>query len=228
MKRYIDGLGSVMKDQKRFFELPKEIQKSVYGYLNLHRKKRKLEKQKKQLIENYRQEKKTIEREIKSLTREETKNFQIIKDLPKNYQLINIYVEQDRNSYRLDIHFCGFRKKCSLGTDINKIQKACEGFIPSLNTKIMKSNFKEIIVSYMRDDLNDFIVENGFNKFRDSKKIILNYITNKFEYKSEIKVDINKEDRVKKSQRIRLNSKTKKGGRVQTYSFKSSGRSVEY
>jgi hypothetical protein len=25
----------------------------------------------------------------------------------------------------------------------------------------------------MRDDLNDFIVDNGFNKFRDSKKIIL-------------------------------------------------------
>jgi hypothetical protein len=228
MKRYIDGLGTVMKDQKNFFELPKEIQKSVYGYLNLHRKKRKLEKQKKQLIENYKEEKKTIEKEIKSLTREETKNFQIIKDLPKNYQLINIYVEQDRNSYRLDIHFCGHRKKCSLGTDLNKIQMACEGFIPTINTKISKSNFKEIIVSFMRDDLNDFIVDNGFNKFRDSKKIILNYTTNKFEYKSEIKVDMNKEDRVKKSQRIRLNSKSKKGASVQTYSLKSSGRSVDY
>jgi len=228
MKRYIDGLGSVMKDQKRFFELPKEIQKSVYDYLNLHRKKRKLEKKKIQLIENYKQEKKSLEREIKRLTRDETKNFQLVKDLPKNYQLINIYVEQDRNSYRLDIHFCGFRKKCSLGTDLSKIQTACEGFIPSLNTKISKSNFKEIIVSYMRDDLNDFIVENGVNKFRDSKKIILNYSTNKFEYKSDIKVDIDKEDRVKKSQRIKLNSKTKKGDRVQTYSLKSHGRSVEY
>ena len=77
MKRYIDGLGSVMKDQKRFFELPKEIQKSVYDYLNLHRKKRKLEKKKIQLIENYKQEKKSLEREIKSLTRDETKNFQL-------------------------------------------------------------------------------------------------------------------------------------------------------
>ena len=34
-------------------------------------------------------------------------------------------------------------------------------------------------------NINDFIVDNGFNKFRDSKKIVLDYTTNKFEYISE-------------------------------------------
>jgi hypothetical protein len=229
MKRYIDGLGDVMKDQKRFYSLPKEIQKAVYSYLNLHRKKRKLEKKKKELIDNFNKEKKELENEIKSVTRDETNNFKIIKDLPKDYQLVNIYVETDRNSYRLDIHFCGFRKKCSLGTDLNKIQKACEGFIPKLNKKISKSNFKEVITSSMVGDLNDFIVDNGFNKFRDSKKIILDYSTNKFEYISEIKVDIVKEDKVKKSQRIVWNSKTKNPsiGRSQSINSKSS-RTPEY
>ena len=150
MKRYIDGLGNVMKDQQRFFSFPKEIQKAVYGYLKLHRKKRRLEKKKKELITNFNKEKKLIEKEIKSLTRDETKNFKIIRDLPKDYQLINIYVEPDRNSYRLDIHFCGLRKKCSLGTDLNKIQKACEGFIPNLNKQITKTNYREIILCTWR------------------------------------------------------------------------------
>ena len=224
MKRYIDGLGDVMKDQQRFHSLPKEIQKAVYGYLNLHRKKRRLEKKKKELIENFSKEKKLLEKEIKSVTRDETNNFNIIKDLPNDYQLVNIYVEPDRNSYRLDIHFCGFRKKCSLGTDLNKIQKACEGFIPNLDKKITKSNFKEVITSSMIGDLNDFIVDNGFNKFRDSKKIVLDYTTNKFEYISEIKVDIVKEDKVKKSERIVWNSKTKNRSIGKTQSFKSTGR----
>lgn len=229
MKRYIDGLGDVMKDQQRFQSLPKEIQKAVYGYLNLHRKKRRLEKKKKELIENFNREKKIFEKEIKKLTRDETINFKLIKDLPKDYQLVNIYVEPDRNSYRLDIHFCGFRKKCSLGTDLNKIQKACEGFIPSLKKKIDKSNYREVITSSMKDDLNDFIVDNGLNKFRDSKKIILNYTTNKFEYVNEIRVDIIKEDKVKKSQRIVWNSKTKKRSIGKTQNLKSTGnKKVEY
>ncbi len=221
MKRYIDGLGSVMKDQQRFHSLPKEIQKAVYGYLNLHRKKRRLEKKKRELIENFNKEKKLIEKEIKNITRDETNNFKIIKDLPKDYQLVNIYVETDRNSYRLDIHFCGFRKKCSLGTDLSRIQKACEGFIPNLRKKINKTNYKEIITSSMVADLNDFIVDNGFNKFRDSKKIILNFNTNRFEYKEEITVDIDKNDKVKKSERIVWNSKNKNRRIGNTQSIKS-------
>ena len=229
MKRYIDGLADVMKDQKRFFELPKEIQKSVYEYLNVHRKKRRMEKRKKELIEYYKLQRKLIEREIKQLTKQETKSYQSIKDLPNNYQIINIYVEKDRNSYRLDIHFCGFRKKCSLGTNLVKIQNACQKFVPNLKTKINQSNYKEIISSYMKDDLNDFIVDNGVNKFRDAKKILLNYDTNKFEYKTEIKVDTNKEDWVRKTQRIRFNSKSKKRSIVKTYSSKkTNNKSIQY
>ena len=78
-------------------------------------------------------------------------------------------------------------------------------------------------------DLNDFIVDNGFNKFRDSKKITLNFTTNKFEYISDINVDIVKEDKVKKSERIVWNSKTKNRSIGKTQSIISrGGRTPEY
>jgi len=209
MKRYINGLGDVMKDQDRFYSLPKEIQKSVFNYLNFHRSKKRLEKKKKELISDFNKKKKELEKEIKKVTKEETKSYAVIKDLPNNYQLVNVYCESDKKSYRLDIHFCGFRKKCSLGTDLNKIQKSCDTFIKGLKEKVTPDNFKKVIVSCMIADLNDFIVENGFNKFRDSHKLKLNFQENKFEYIFQT-LDTDMEERVKKSNRIVLDAKNKK------------------
>ena len=92
MKRYIDGLGDVMKDQQRFYSLPKEIQKAVYGYLNLHRKKKRLEKKKKELIEIFNKEKKELEKEIKSIN----DDIDILRYKILNYENINsIKIEDD-------------------------------------------------------------------------------------------------------------------------------------
>jgi polysaccharide deacetylase 2 family uncharacterized protein YibQ len=75
MKRFIDGLGDVMKDQDRFYSLPKEIQKSVFNYLNFHRSKKRLEKKKKELISDFNKKKKELEKEIKKVTISELYNI---------------------------------------------------------------------------------------------------------------------------------------------------------
>jgi hypothetical protein len=87
----------------------------------------------------------------------------------------------------------------------------------------LKNLFSNWYVIYKKN------VDNGVNKFRDAKKILLNYDTNKFEYKTEIKVDTNKEDWVRKTQRIRFNSKSKKRSIAKTYSSKNTNnKSILY
>lgn len=209
MKRYIVGLGEMMKNRERFDLIPPKIQKSIYDYLLLHRKKRRLEKAKKELIQKFNSEKKHIEKEIKRVTRDETTHYRLIKNITNNYNLANIYCERDRNSFRLNIHFCGLNKKCSLGTDLKRIKIVGNSLAPSLKEKITLKNFKSLIPIIFRDELNDFLVDNGIDKFNDSKKLKFNYNTLKFEYTFQ-ELDVIKSDRVRKSNRIKLDAKNKK------------------
>lgn len=216
--RYVENLGEVMKDQKAFIGLPYEMKKAVYTFLTANRKIRVRKKRISSLIEEHTKAIKTLKSELKKLSIVETENYNIIKHLPKGTSVSNLYVESDKGKYiRIDIHWCGIRKKCSLGKDLNEISKICTILNPKLKQKVTLTNYKNIINTSFGFKLNDFLLENGFEKFRDSKRLKWNTKSYEFEYEFSKEEDsiINRPIKHKKSERTTL--KSKKGIRKDSY-----------
>ena len=216
--RYVENLGEVMKDQKAFLALPNEMKNAVYSFLTANRKIRVRKKRLSNLIEEHKKAIKTLTNELKKLSVDETENYNIIKHLPKGTSVSNVYVESDKGKYiRLDIHWCGIRKKCSLGKDLNEINNICKELNPKFNKKISLSNYKNIVNTAFALKLNDFLIEKGYENFRDSKRLKWNLEISKFQYEFSKDKDgiINRPIKHKKTERTTL--KSKKGIRNDTY-----------
>jgi hypothetical protein len=216
--RYVDNLGELMKDQKTFVSLPSEMKKAVYTFLTANRKIRVRKKRLSNLIEEHKNAIKTLNTELKKLSIDETENYNIIKHLPKGTSVSNVYVESDKGKYiRLDIHWCGIRKKCSLGKDLNEISNICTVLNSKFKQKVTLTNYKNIINTSFGYKLNDFLLKNGFEKFRDSKKLKWNPKSYEFEYQfsKEEEDIINRPIKHKKTERTTL--KSKKGIRKETF-----------
>ncbi len=216
--RYVENLGEVMKDQKAFLALPNEMKKAVYSFLTANRKIRVRIKKLNTLIEEHQKAIKALNTELKKLSIDETENYNIIKHLPKGTSVSNVYVESDKGKYiRLDIHWCGIRKKCSLGKNLNEINNICKELNPKFNKKISLTNYKNIVSTSFAIKLNNFLIENGYENFRDSKRLKWNLETSEFQYEySKDKDDIiNRPIKHKKTERTTL--KSKKGVRNNTY-----------
>jgi len=221
--RRIEGLGEVMKDHQRFEAFPKEIQTAVYKFLTNHRKIRVRYKRKQSLLEEsnkqlavYKQLIKSLKKEIKDLEMEETKQFNIAKNLPLHFTISNLFVELDKGVYiKLDIRWCGKKKTLSLGKDLRKVEEIVKKIDPSFKRTVTKTNYKFIGIS-IKKHLDDFLIVNGFERFCGDEKIIWSEELNNFTYQlskskinevkdySEGKNIITKDTKVKKSNRTVL------------------------
>jgi hypothetical protein len=216
--RYVENLGEVIKDQKAFLALPNEMKKAVYSFLTANRKIRVRKKRLSNLIEEHKKAIKALNTELKKLSIVETANYNIIKHLPKGTSVSNLYVESDKGKYiRIDIHWCGIRKKCSLGKDLNEIGNICTILNPKFKQKVTLTNYKNIINTSFGYKLNDFLLENSFEMFRDSKRLKWNPKSYEFEYEFSKEDDnvMNRAIKHKKTERTTL--KSKKGVSRYTY-----------
>jgi hypothetical protein len=221
--RRIEGLGEVMKDHKRFEAYPKEIQTAVYKFLTTHRKIRVRNKRKQKLLEEcnnqlaiYKEQIKSLQKEIKHLQMEETQHYKNAKNLPLHFTISNLFVELDKGVYiKLDIRWCGKKKTLSLGKDFQNIEKIVKIIDPSFNRKINKTNYKFIGAS-LKKHLDDFLIVNGFERFCGDEKIVWSEGLKDFTYQlsksklneakdhSEGKNLITKDTKAKKTNRIVL------------------------
>jgi prefoldin subunit 5 len=221
--RRIDGLGDVMKDHQRFEAYPKEIQTSVYKFLTAHRKIRVRNKRKQKLLEEciiqlaiYKEQIKSLQKEIKHLEMEETQYYKNAKNLPLHLTISNLFVELDKGVYiKLDIRWCGKKKTLSLGKDFQRVEDIVKIIDPSFNRKINKANYKFIGAS-LKKHLDDFLIINGFERFCGDEKIVWSEVLKDFTYQltksklneakdhSEGKNLITKDTKAKKSNRTIL------------------------
>ncbi len=177
--RRIDGLGEVMKDHQRFEAYPNEIQTAVYKFLTAHRKIRVRNKRKQKLLEEcnnhlaiYKEQLKSLQKEIKHLEIEETQHYKNAKNLPLHFTISNLFVELDKGVYiKLDIRWCGKKKTLSLGKDFQKVEGIVKIIDPSFNRKLNKANYKFIGAS-IKKHLDDFLIVNGFERFCGDEKIL--------------------------------------------------------
>jgi prefoldin subunit 5 len=221
--RRIEGLGDVMKDHQRFEAFPKEIQTAVYKFLTTHRKIRVRNKRKQKLLEEcnnqlaiYKEQIKSLQKEIKHLQMEETQHYNNAKNLPLHFTISNLFVELDKGVYiKLDIRWCGKKKTLSLGKDFQKVEEIVKRIDPSFNRKINKTNYKFIGAS-IKKHLDDFLIVNGFERFCGDEKIVWSEVNKEFTYQltksklneakdhSEGKNLITKDTKAKKSNRTVL------------------------
>lgn len=221
--RRIDGLGEVMKDHQRFEAYPKEIQTAVYKFLTAHRKIRVRNKRKQKLLEEcnnhlaiYKEQLKSLQKEIKYLEIEETQHYKNAKNLPLHFTISNLFVELDKGVYiKLDIRWCGKKKTLSLGKDFQKVEEIVKRIDTSFNRRINKANYKFIGAS-IKKHLDDFLIVNGFERFCGDEKIVWNEELKDFTYQynksklneakdhSEGKNLITKDTKAKKSNRMIL------------------------
>lgn len=221
--RRIEGLGEIMKNHQRFEAYPKEIQTAVYKFLTAHRKIRVRNKRKQKLLEecnnqlaNYKEQLKSLQKEIKHLEMEETQHFKNAKNLPLHFTISNLFVELDKGVYiKLDIRWCGKKKTLSLGKDFQKVEEIVKRIDPSFNRKINKKNYKFIGAS-IKKHLDDFLIVNGFERFCGDEKIVWSEELKDFTYQytksklneakdhTEGKNLITKDTKAKKTNRIVL------------------------
>lgn len=187
--RRIEGLGEVMKDHQRFEAYPKEIQTAVYKFLTTHRKIRVRNKRKQKLLEDcnnqlaiYKEQLKSLQKEIKHLEMEETKHYKNAKNLPLHFTISNLFVELDKGVYiKLDIRWCGKKKTLSLGKDFQKVEEIVKRIDPSFKRNINKTNYKFIGPS-LKKHLDDFLIVNGFERFCGDEKIVWSEELKNFTY----------------------------------------------
>ena len=132
MKKYfVPNLSELVKNKEKFAELDKKVQSQILSFLADN----KIIAQNNRLVKKATKEIKEANRITNRLKKNVTKIYPVIKNLPSGYSLSVLYVEKDRNSYRLDIRWVGLRKKCSLGTDLKEIQKICRFY--NLDKKVV-------------------------------------------------------------------------------------------
>ena len=169
--KYINQLGDFVKNKEKFYDLDETIQTNIFSFLKANR----LVKLKLEKIRNRTIEIENTKKDIKKLSKDITKYHKIIKDIPSGYMLSELSIEKDSNSYMLVINWVGLRKKCSLGTDLKKIELLCKRYHINKKIKLNQSNFKSIIRESLHEVFNDFLVDVGFKKIKEAKKIKIDW-----------------------------------------------------
>ncbi len=202
-KWFIPNLSQLVQHKEEFEKFDKSIQNKILQFLTDN----KLIAENNRFVKKVAKEIRMANSQSKKLKKNVTKIYPIIKNLPNGYSLSELYVEKDRNSYRLDIHWIGIRKKCSLGTDLKKIETICKKYNSNPSIKLTESNYKEVIRQSLNDELNDFLIDCGYEKIRDCSKIYLD--EGIFKIREAKGVELSKKDKTKKS-RISYDSKNAK------------------
>ncbi len=202
--RFIKNLGQLVKSQEKFYELDETIQSHIFEFLKANR----LVKLKSIKIQNRLKEIEEVKKDIKKLSKVITKNYNKIKDVPSGYVLSNLSVEKDSNSYMLVINWIGLRKKCSLGTDLKRIEKLCRRFHINTKVRLNNSNFKNIIRESLDEVVNDFLVEVGFKSIKDSKRIKVDWEKGGFTVVKNSGINLSKHDKWIGSKKLGQNVKT--------------------
>jgi hypothetical protein len=211
MAKRIEGLGEKMKERDKFEKLPNEIKTSVYKFLTANRKIRRLNRLADNLKMEFKKELKKIE-DLKNVQLKiENENFKNIKNLPYNYYTITqLYVNKEKNkkSYIVDMIWCGVRKKFSLGTNLKEIQNICKKYNKELKTEITDKNYKNIIIESIKYSLNDFLLKNGTEKYKQ-QSIQFDKNKMKFKYlKDTVYIDISKTSKKRNKLKEGMNTDT--------------------
>jgi hypothetical protein len=203
-KYFIPKLYEYREGTDKFSDLAEDLQKFIIEYLDVSHqiaiKNRFIKKVTKQIREEQSQ--------IKRLKKRVTNIYPKIKSIPSGYSLSTLFVEKDRNSYRLNFEWLGLKKKCSLGSDLNKIRKACRVLTNNPKLQLTKTNFREIIKFSFNDNLNDFLHYSSLKRVKDAKRVKFDFNTNSFLLTDSNGIDLNKLDKISQSKKLGANAKT--------------------
>jgi len=203
-KYFIPKLNEYREGTDKFTDLEGDLQKSIIEFLDVSHqiavKNRFIKKVTKQIREEQKQ--------IKRLKKKVTSIYPKIKSIPSGYSLSTLFVEKDRNSFRLNFEWLGLKKKCSLGSDLNKIRKACRALTQNPKLQLNKTNFREVIKFSFNDNLNDFLHYSSLKKVKEAKRVKFDFNTNTFVLIDSNGIDISKSDKIHKSKNLGANAKT--------------------
>ena len=191
-KWFVPNLSELVKNKEKFEELDKKVQSQILTFLADS----KIIAHNNRVVKRAMKEIKEANALTKKLKKNVTKIHPIIKNLPNGYSLTDLYVEKDRNSYRLDVHWIGLRKKCSLGTDLKKIEKICKHHSLNKEIRLNQTNFKEVIRQCLNDALNDFFIDCGYERIKNADKIYIE--KNEFKIKDSEGVNLSYNDKPSK------------------------------
>jgi hypothetical protein len=203
-KYFIPKLNEYREGTDKFTDLEEDIQNSIIEFLDVSHqiavKNRFIKKVTKQIREE--------QKEIKKLKKRVISIYPKIKSVPSGYSLSTLFVEKDRNSFRLNFEWLGLKKKCSLGTDLGLIRKACRVLTMNPKLQLNHKNYKDVIKFSFNDNLNDFLHYSTLNKVKSAKRIKFDFKTNSFTLIDSNGVDLNKKDKLSKPKRLGANAKT--------------------
>ncbi len=199
-KYYVPNLSELVKNKERFEELDKKVQSQILKFLADNR----IIAQNNRFVKKATKEIKEANRITNRLKKNVTKIYPVIKNLPSGYSLSDLYVEKDRNSYRLDIRWVGLRKKCSLGTDLKEIQKVCRFYNLDKKIVVNDSNYKDVIRQSLSDAINDFLIECGYENVKNATKLY--FEKNVFKINLPKGVDVEKKDKLSKASHLESNT----------------------
>lgn len=201
MKKYfVPNLSELVKNKEKFGELDKKVQSQILSFLADN----KIIAQNNRLVKKATKEIKEANRITNRLKKNVTKIYPVIKNLPSGYSLSDLYVEKDRNSYRLDIRWVGLRKKCSLGTDLKEIQKICRFYNLDKKVVVNAENYKDVIRQSLSDVLNDFLIECRYENVNNATKLY--FEKNELKIKLPKGVDVEKKDKLSKASHLDSNT----------------------
>ena len=201
-KWFIPNLSEMVKNEEKLNQLNEGIRSKIIEFLALN----KIIAERNRFVKKANKEIREANSLIKKLKKKVVKIHPVIKNLPSGYSLSDLFVEKDRNSYRLDIHWIGLRKKCSLGTDLKKIEKICRVHNSDKTLKLTPTNFTDGIRQSLNDVLNDFLIESGYETIKNCKRIV--YIKDGFKVIENKGLDVLKKDKLSQSKKLGTNANT--------------------
>jgi hypothetical protein len=179
-KRPILDIIDLVKDKERFSKEEPELQNEIFQFFrNSRNLKRKQEKVKKLEI--------LITKEknnIKKLSKDKTKGFVYITDeLSIGKKPIDLKNIEDRNpGIRVDVVWKSDTKRVTLGKTLKEVYDLCKKYKPSLNKKINKENYKQIIEESLRNVFIKKISTITRDEFKHLDKIKINPKTFEIEF----------------------------------------------
>jgi hypothetical protein len=201
-KWFIPNLSELVKNEEKFNQLDEGIRNKIVEFLAIN----KIIAERNRFVKKANKEIREANSLIKKLKKNVVKIYPVIKNLPSGYSLSDLYVEKDRSSYRMDFHWIGLRKKCSLGTDLKKIEKICRVYNSDKTLKLTPTNFIEGIRQSLNDVLNDFLIESGYETIKNCKRIV--YIKDGFKVIENKGLDVLKKDKLSQSKKLGKNANT--------------------
>ncbi len=196
MSRYILGLGNFMKSED-FNKIPKELQESVYKYLQKSRKLRKHQSDLTKLELEYNQKINNLKETILEVKGDITKFHNQIENLPKGISFSKCYVNIDKKSKSIlvQIEFCGNKKKFSVGSTWKEVNSLFKKVDKKQYSPINSKNYKIKIPELLKSPINNLLLSHDIETFNDSVKIKWDNKSKRFVYTFREGIDLGKKVR---------------------------------